>query len=62
MFAPEAIILGGSISKSFPFFKKSMELSLRTFAYQSQIKDLRIELSDQKGIALLGAASLCLQD
>lgn len=62
MFAPEAIILGGSISKSFPFFKKSMELSLRTFAYQSQIKDLRIELSDQNGIALLGAASLCLQD
>jgi len=62
MFAPEAIILGGSISKSFPFFKKSMELSLETFAYQSQIQDLKIECSDQNGIALMGAASLCFQD
>ncbi|MFV8270404.1 ROK family protein [Flavobacterium sp. GT2N3] len=62
MFAPEAIILGGSISESFPFFKKSMEFSLESFAYQSQIKNLKIELSDLNGIALLGAASLCLQD
>lgn len=62
MLAPEAIILGGSISKSFPLFKKSMELSLKSFAYQNQIQDLKIELSDQNGIAILGAASLCLQD
>lgn len=62
LFAPEAIILGGSISKSFPYFKESMEQTLKSFAYQSQIHDLKIELSDQDGIAILGAAALCLQD
>ena len=62
MYAPEAIILGGSISKSFSLFKESMELSLRSFAYQKQIEDLNIETSNHEGIAILGAASLCLQD
>jgi len=61
MFAPEAIILGGSISKAFPYFKSSMEKSLQTFAYQKQIQNLKIETSNQDGIAILGAASLCFQ-
>lgn len=60
MYAPEAIILGGSISKSFPLFKESMELSLKSFAYQKQIEDLKIETSNYEGIAILGAASLCM--
>ncbi len=62
MYAPEVIILGGSISKSCDLFIESLELSLKTFAYQRQIKDLKIESSNQEGIAILGAASLCLQD
>lgn len=62
MYAPEAIILGGSISKSFSLFKESLELSLKSFAYQKQIEDLKIETSNQEGIAILGAASLCLQE
>ncbi|MDP3945247.1 MAG: ROK family protein [Lutibacter sp.] len=62
MYAPEAIILGGSISKSFPLFKNSLEASLNTFAYQKQIQNLKIEVSNQSGIAILGAASLCLQE
>lgn len=62
MYAPEAIILGGSISKSFLLFKESMELSLQSFAYQKQIENLIIETSNQEGIAILGAASLCFQD
>lgn len=61
MFAPEAIILGGSISKAYPYFKSSMEQSLQTFAYQKQIQNLKIETSNQDGIAILGAASLCFQ-
>jgi glucokinase len=60
MYAPEAIILGGSISKSFPLFKESMELSLKSFAYQKQIEDLKIETSNYEGVAILGAASLCM--
>ncbi|WP_338407839.1 ROK family protein [uncultured Flavobacterium sp.] len=62
MYAPEAIIIGGSISKSFLLFKESMELSLKSFAYQKQIEGLKIETSNQEGIAILGAASLCFQD
>jgi glucokinase len=61
MLAPEAIILGGSISKSFPLFKNSLESSLNTFAYQKQIQNLKIEVSNQPGVAILGAASLCIQ-
>ena len=61
MYAPEAIIIGGSISKSYPLFKDSIELSLRSFAYQKQIQKLKIEISNQSGVAILGAASLCLQ-
>ena len=59
MYAPEAIIIGGSISKSFPLFKNSMEKTIKTFAYPKQIEHLKIELSDLDGIAILGAAALC---
>ena len=62
MYAPEAIILGGSISKAYPFFKKSVESSLNSFVYQKQIENLKIETSDRPGLAILGAAALCFQD
>jgi glucokinase len=61
LFAPEVIILGGSISKAYPYFKNSMLESLKTFAYQEQIKNLLIEVSITKGSAILGASSLCFQ-
>ncbi len=59
--APEAIILGGSISKAYPFFKKPMEKIMDSFAYPEQIKNLKIELSELTESAILGAASLCYQ-
>ena len=62
MYAPEAIILGGSISKAYPFFEKSLEQSISSFAYQKQIENLKIETSDRPGLAILGAAALCFQD
>lgn len=62
MFAPEAIILGGSISKAYPYFKDSMYESLKSFAYQKQIENLVIEVSHIKGSAILGAAALCIQN
>ena len=62
MFAPEAIILGGSISKAYPYFKDSMLESLTSFAYQKQIENLVIEVSNTKGSAILGAAALCIQN
>jgi len=62
MFAPEAIILGGSISKAYPFYKNSMKMVLQSFAYQKQIENLKIHTSYLSSSPILGAASLCLQD
>lgn len=61
MYAPDAILLGGSISHSYPFFEKAMRFSLQSFAYQKQIQHLKIETSNRDGIAILGAASLCIK-
>ena len=60
VYAPEAIIMGGSISKSYALFQQSMEDNVKTFAYQKQIEHLKIEISTLKGIAILGAAALCV--
>ncbi len=60
MYAPEFIIMGGSISKAFPYFKNSMEQRIQTFAYPKQIENLKIKVSNQSSSAILGAAALCL--
>ncbi len=59
MYAPEAIILGGSISKAFAFFKEGMETTIASFAYPRQIENLSIEVSTQPDLPILGAAALC---
>jgi len=60
MFAydPEAIILGGSISKAFPLFEDSMRESLSTFPYRRSVERLKILCSDIEEVALLGASLL----
>lgn len=60
MYAPQKIILGGSISNSFPFFEKTLRAGLNSFAYQKQIEHLKIEKSDLVDSPILGAAALCL--
>jgi glucokinase len=57
-YAPEAIILGGSISKTFRFFQKSMMDSIYLFPYKRIIKDLKIEVCSHDKISVLGAAAL----
>ena len=58
---PQIIILGGSVSRAFPFFKKTMmEKIASIFAYQHALDRLVIEASDHPDIALLGAAALHL--
>ncbi len=61
LFAPQAIILGGSISSAFPFFEKSMYEKINQFAYPKQIENLKIERSTLVASPILGAASLCFQ-
>lgn len=57
---PEIIILGGSVSKAYPFYRDALWKSLETFAYSPVVKRLSIEQSSHPNIALLGAAALCL--
>lgn len=59
--APEAIILGGSVSQSYSLFEKGMRRVLENeFPYQRLYKALKIEVSDLENSAGLGASSLVL--
>ncbi len=55
---PEIIILGGSVSNSFDFFKTEMRKSLDSFAYARSIANVKIEVSEVANVAILGAAAL----
>src|SRR5690606_17040551 len=55
---PEMIVLGGSLSKAFPFFKKAMYRKLKEFAFPETTNSLLICQSENDNVALLGAAAL----
>ncbi len=57
---PQIIILGGSLTKSFEFFKSAMWNSINEFEYAHALKKIKIECSEIKNIAVLGAAALYL--
>jgi glucokinase len=56
--APEAIVLGGSIRKTYPLFKKSLFKTLATFAYPSVLANLQILISELDETAIHGAVAL----
>ncbi|MCW5520446.1 ROK family protein [Aureitalea sp. L0-47] len=60
MYAPQAIIMGGSIAKAQQFFESSMHESIRKFAYPKQIEQLKILTSSHPNLPILGASALCL--
>lgn len=55
---PEAVIFGGSISRSFHHFQESMWESLYEFPYKHAIDRLKIMPTEQPQISILGAAAL----
>jgi glucokinase len=55
---PEAIILGGSVSRDFSFFERAMRERMKVFPYHKTLERIVIEVSDQPQIAILGAAAL----
>jgi len=60
--APEAIILGGSVSRSYRLFEPGMRWVLEhEFPYQRLWQSLKIEKSDLKNSAVFGASSLVLE-
>lgn len=57
---PEIIVIGGNLSKAFPYFEKSMHEQVRTFYYREAADKVQIVRTDTPDIAILGAAALCL--
>lgn len=57
-YAPEAIVIGGSIRKAFPLFEKTMVEAVDTFPYKAISDNLRIYVSELDDSAILGAISL----
>jgi glucokinase len=57
-YCPELIILGGSISKSYPFFEKTMWKQIRTYVYSNTLEHFHLEISDLENSGVLGAAAL----
>lgn len=55
---PEAIILGGSISKAFDLFSPKMYEAMARFPYPETVARLTIRLSRREDIGLLGASAL----
>jgi glucokinase len=59
-FDPEMIVLGGSCSKDFPYWESSMREGLKNFYFPRALERLKIEVSKDPRIAVLGAAALCI--
>jgi len=55
---PEIIILGGSVSKAYEFYKAALWKRLKDFAYSPVVGRLTIDVSEDPNIAVLGAAAL----
>lgn len=60
--APEMIVLGGSVSRSYPYFRRSLEEGLQSFSYISLLKSLKIKISKVKNVSILGAARLLIDE
>lgn len=58
--APEAVIFGGSVAQSYPYFKKGMESALNDFPFKRLSEALIIEVSEVSNMAVLGASSLVM--
>jgi glucokinase len=55
---PEIIVLGGSVSRSYGFFRDVLWETFQTYAYSIARERLKIAVSETENIAILGAAAL----
>ncbi|MDH5399124.1 MAG: ROK family protein [Cyclobacteriaceae bacterium] len=58
---PEIIVLGGSVSKSYPLYKAALWKALEGFAFSPVVKNLKIEASALEDPGIWGAAALNLE-
>lgn len=59
---PEIVVLGGSISKAYRFFKRPLLASLKKYTYKHVYKNIKIKPSKIEKAGVLGAASLFFGD
>jgi len=57
---PQIIILGGSVSKTYPLIETSIWKVFEGFIYSPTIKNLKLEVSELEHAGVLGAAALNL--
>lgn len=57
---PQKVIIGGSVAQAHEFFKNSMWKSILKFPFPSALHNFEVIFSEEKNIAVLGAASLYL--
>ena len=57
-FDPEAVVIGGSISKAYRYFEPSMREEMRDFLFPGSLAKLKLLQSVNENIQLLGAAAL----
>ncbi|OGD22885.1 MAG: sugar kinase [Candidatus Aminicenantes bacterium RBG_16_63_16] len=57
---PQAVILGGSVSRAFHLFEAATREKLAAFPYHKSVERIVIETSSEPQIAILGAAALYL--
>ena len=55
----ELIILGGSVSHAWSYFKDAMWKEIKTFPFTRALEHLKIEVSEVDNAGILGAAGLC---
>ncbi|HKJ48928.1 MAG TPA: ROK family protein [Christiangramia sp.] len=60
--APEAIFLGGSVSKSFKYFEPALRKSIGSFPFKRILDQLVVKTSDIENIPILGAAALIVSE
>lgn len=58
MLSPEAVFLGGSVSKSYKFFEEGLRESLSTFPFKKVLDKLIVKPSEVSNIPILGSAAL----
>lgn len=55
---PDIIVMGGSVSQAHQFFEKAMWEQINTLVFPSILENIKIEISTNPDVAVLGAAAL----
>lgn len=60
--APQAVFLGGSVSRSYKYFEKGLQNSLESFPFKKILDMLVIKTAHTNNISILGAAALIISE